>query len=93
MLTNLVGNAVKFTKSGKITVAIELGKSRNKQIQLKITVADTGIGIVQKNLERLFEPFTQNDNSTTRHYGGTGLGLTISRNLVELMGGEIWADS
>lgn len=93
VLTNLVGNAVKFTKSGKITVAIELGKSRNKQIQLKFTVADTGIGIVQKNLERLFEPFTQNDNSTTRHYGGTGLGLTISRNLVELMGGEIWAES
>lgn len=93
ILTNLVGNAVKFTKHGEIIVAIEQGISRNNQIQLKFSVQDTGIGIAQENLERLFEPFTQNDNSTTRHYGGTGLGLTISRNLVEMMGGNIWAES
>lgn len=67
--------AVKFTKSGKITVAIELGKSRNKQIQLKFTVADTGVALSRKIWNGSLNPFTQNDNSTTRHYGGTRTGL------------------
>jgi len=93
ILTNLVGNAVKFTSSGEIEVAISCEERNENQDQLKFTIRDTGIGIAQSNLERLFEPFTQNDNSTTRHYGGTGLGLTISRNLVELMGGRLWAES
>lgn len=68
-------------------------ESRENQQQLKFSVQDTGIGIAKDNLERLFEPFTQNDNSTTRHYGGTGLGLSISRNLVEMMGGKLTAQS
>lgn len=93
VLTNLVGNAVKFTSAGTIRVLISLEERRENQYQLKFSVRDTGIGIAPNNLERLFEPFTQNDNSTTRHYGGTGLGLSISRNLVELMGGNLWAES
>jgi PAS domain S-box-containing protein len=93
VLTNLVGNAVKFTKSGDITVTVSPAGSLDNRQQLKFSVKDTGIGINHKNLEKLFEPFTQSDNSTTRHYGGTGLGLTISRNLVEIMGGALWAES
>lgn len=93
VLTNLVGNAVKFTSSGEIEVAISQEEHRGNMQQLKFSVRDTGIGIAQKNLEQLFEPFTQNDNSTTRHYGGTGLGLSISRNLIEMMGGKLWAES
>lgn len=93
VLTNLVGNAVKFTSSGEIRLMISQVESRENQQQLKFSVQDTGIGIAKDNLERLFEPFTQNDNSTTRHYGGTGLGLSISRNLVEMMGGKLTAES
>ncbi len=93
VLTNLVGNGVKFTSSGEIEVAISQEENQGNRYQLKFSVRDSGIGIAQKNLERLFEPFTQNDNSTTRHYGGTGLGLSISRNLVEMMGGRLWAES
>jgi signal transduction histidine kinase/ActR/RegA family two-component response regulator len=88
VLLNLVGNAVKFTERGKITVSVE---KHGKDIVF--TIADTGIGIVPANLNKLFEPFTQADGSITRRYSGTGLGLAISKELVELMGGKIWAES
>ncbi len=93
VLINLVGNAVKFTSAGEIEVKISQAESRKHQHQLTFSVRDTGIGIAPDNLERIFESFTQNDNSTTRHYGGTGLGLSISRNLVSLMGGQLSAES
>jgi signal transduction histidine kinase/ActR/RegA family two-component response regulator len=88
VLNNLVGNAIKFTHAGRVTISVraepELGPGG-----LHVTVADTGIGITPDIQSRLFEPFSQGDSSTSRHYGGTGLGLTISRQLVELLGGRI----
>jgi CheY-like chemotaxis protein len=89
VLLNLAGNAVKFTDRG--TVRIEV--SRLDGAQVKIVVADSGIGITAEQLDRLFRRFTQADSSTTRRYGGTGLGLAISKTLVELMGGTIGAQS
>jgi signal transduction histidine kinase/ActR/RegA family two-component response regulator len=89
VLLNLAGNAVKFTERG--TVRIEV--SRLDGAQVKIIVADSGIGITAVQLDRLFRRFTQADSSTTRRYGGTGLGLAISKTLVELMGGTIGAQS
>jgi len=89
VLLNLAGNAVKFTERG--TVVIEV--SRLGETQLKISVTDSGIGITEEQLDRLFRRFTQADSSTTRRYGGTGLGLAISKTLVELMGGSIGAQS
>ena len=89
VLTNLVGNAIKFTSQGGITVGVQGTDSS----QLHFWVRDTGIGIAAEKQESIFEAFTQADNSTTRHYGGTGLGLTISSNLVLLMGGRIWLES
>jgi signal transduction histidine kinase/CheY-like chemotaxis protein len=89
VLLNLAGNAVKFTERG--TVRIEV--SRLDQGRLKISVDDSGIGIIAEQLDRLFRRFTQADSSTTRRYGGTGLGLAISKTLVELMGGTIGAQS
>ena len=88
VLANLVGNAIKFTERGK--VVIELGWARGR---LRVAVRDTGIGIAPETLERLFQPFAQADASTTRKYGGTGLGLVLSKRLVELMHGEIHAES
>jgi len=89
VLLNLASNAVKFTERG--TVAIEV--SRLDGAQVKVSVADSGIGIAAEQLDRLFRRFTQADSSTTRRYGGTGLGLAISKTLVELMGGTIGAQS
>ncbi len=91
VLVNLLGNAVKFTNQGEIIVAVDYEPSqdeRGKQSML-LTVSDTGIGISPSKIEMIFDGFTQADGSMTRRYGGTGLGLTISRNLVRLMGGEI----
>ena len=93
VLTNLLGNAVKFTEEGGIAVRVVCVEEDEDEILLRISVADTGIGIPKESLERVFEHFSQVDASTTRKYGGTGLGLTISRQLVELMGGEVGVES
>jgi PAS domain S-box-containing protein len=94
IMVNLLGNAIKFTQEGEIMVSIEkVGepyiKHDRKFLNLLIHVADTGIGISREKLHKIFESFTQADTSTTRKYGGTGLGLTISRSLAELMGGHL----
>src|SRR5262245_18986468 len=93
ILTNLVNNAVKFTERGEIRVKIELLERTGDKVQLKFSVRDTGIGMTQEQAAKLFQPFSQADMSTTRKHGGTGLGLTICRRLVELMGGQIWLES
>lgn len=88
VLTNLLGNAVKFTEHGSVTLSVT-----PMQEQLHITITDTGIGIAAERLHAIFDPFTQADASMSRRFGGTGLGTTISKQLVELMGGRIWAES
>src|SRR5213076_2134831 len=93
ILTNFVNNAVKFTERGEIGLNIELVERTGEKVQLKFSVRDTGIGMTREQSAKLFQPFTQADMSTTRKHGGTGLGLTISRRLVELMGGRIWLES
>jgi signal transduction histidine kinase/DNA-binding response OmpR family regulator len=93
ILTNLVNNAVKFTERGEIRLDIELIERTGEKVQLKCSVRDTGIGMTPDQSAKLFQPFTQADMSTTRKHGGTGLGLTICRRLVELMGGRIWFES
>jgi signal transduction histidine kinase/ActR/RegA family two-component response regulator len=91
VLTNLIGNAIKFTDAGHI--AIGWKRQTGEGDTIHFWVHDTGIGIAAEKQNSIFEAFTQADNSTTRHYGGTGLGLTISRTLVHLMGGKIWLES
>ena len=93
ILTNLVVNAIKFTATGSITLKIHMEHENELQTTLRFLVSDTGIGIPAEKLELIFAPFTQADGSTTRSYGGTGLGLTISRQLAELMGGSIGVES
>jgi len=96
VLVNLISNAIKFTQRGEVVVTVST-KRRSAGTQsildLQFTVRDTGIGISREQHDTIFQPFTQADNSTTREYGGTGLGLTISRRLVEMMGGRIWMES
>ncbi|MDQ8733582.1 PAS domain S-box protein [Paenibacillus sp. LHD-38] len=93
VLINLIGNAIKFTNSGGVSLRVDLMERIDpKQYQLLFTVKDTGIGIPSDQMGLLFKPFSQVDSSTTRKFGGTGLGLAICKNLVELMGGEIWAE-
>ncbi len=89
VLINLVGNAVKFTAHGAIDVTV----SRQREGTIRFEVRDSGIGIPVEKLQTIFEPFTQADGSHSRQYGGTGLGLTITRRLVDLMGGRLWAES
>jgi len=93
ILTNLVNNAIKFTQRGEIRVKIELLEQTGEKAQLRFSVRDTGIGMTREQAAKLFQPFSQADSSTTRKYGGTGLGLTICRRLVELMGGQIWLET
>ncbi len=91
VLINLVGNAIKFTEEGEVTVRVMA--EQGKQDYLHFVVEDTGIGIEESRIEQIFKPFVQSDGSISRRYGGTGLGTTISRQLVEKMGGEIWVES
>jgi PAS domain S-box-containing protein len=93
ILINLANNAVKFTDTGEIVVSTDLVKKNKDRITLKFSVSDTGIGLTEEQAGKLFQSFTQADTSTTRKYGGTGLGLTISKRLVEMMDGEIWVES
>jgi two-component system sensor histidine kinase/response regulator len=93
VIVNLVGNAIKFTEAGTIIVNAELEANASEEVCLHISVSDTGMGIPLEKQHIIFESFAQADGSTTRRFGGTGLGLTISRQLVELMGGHIWVES
>ncbi|GAB4141386.1 MAG: hypothetical protein Kow0040_30070 [Thermogutta sp.] len=93
ILINLIGNAVKFTEVGEVRVVARLVREAEQPSLLQIDVIDTGIGMTEEQLSRLFQPFSQGDSSTTRKYGGTGLGLTISKRLAEMLGGDITARS
>ncbi len=93
ILINLVNNAIKFTEKGDIVVATKAVDRSNGRVCLEFSVSDTGIGMTEDQMTELFKPFTQADTSTTRKFGGTGLGLTISKRLVEMMDGDIWAKS
>ncbi|MBF0101494.1 MAG: response regulator [Desulfobacterales bacterium] len=93
ILINLTSNAIKFTDTGEIVMKVKLLEKHEKIVSLRFEVKDTGIGIEQDKVSKLFESFAQADGSTTRKYGGTGLGLTISKRLVEMMNGRIWIES
>ncbi len=93
IMINLMGNALKFTTQGAVTLEIRKEREDDRTVTLRFLIIDTGIGIPTEKLEAIFAPFTQADGSTTRSYGGTGLGLTISRQLAELMGGSIGVES
>ncbi len=93
VVVNLVGNAIKFTDEGEVALKAQVEAEDGEDRILHFTVSDTGIGIPPEKQKVIFDPFTQADNSTTRKYGGSGLGLTISTRLVRMMGGEIWVES
>lgn len=93
ILTNLISNAIKYTEKGSIDVSISRLSSVNDSIELQFSVKDTGIGISKESLSQLFQPFTQLDSSSTRKYGGTGLGLIICKHLVEMLKGKIRVES
>ena len=93
VLVNLSNNAVKFTEEGEIVISAALMEMGEEQVKVRFGVRDTGIGLTEEQRGKLFQAFSQADASTTRKYGGTGLGLTISKKLVEMMGGEIWVES
>lgn len=93
ILINLLGNAVKFTEIGEVILNVDVESQSGNKILLHFKVEDSGIGIEKDKIEKIFESFTQADGSTTRRFGGTGLGTSISKMLVELMGGRIWVES
>ena len=93
VLVNLAGNAIKFTKQGEIVLRVEREAESSAGVLLHFSVQDTGIGIAPEKQAAIFEPFTQADNSMSRRFGGTGLGLTICMKLVEMMGGRLWLES
>ncbi len=93
VVLNLVGNAIKFTERGSVTLRVTEAETEHDHTSLQFSVSDTGIGIPADKHQLIFDSFTQADGSTTRKYGGTGLGLAISRRLVEMMGGRIWVES
>jgi signal transduction histidine kinase/DNA-binding response OmpR family regulator len=93
VILNLAGNAVKFTAHGEVVLRVQSLACNDSRQELQFTVSDTGIGVAKELQEAIFNPFSQGDASTTRRFGGTGLGLTISRRLVAMAGGKIWMDS
>jgi two-component system, sensor histidine kinase and response regulator len=93
IVVNLIGNAIKFTDRGEIALQTEVREQTSRTVELHVAVRDTGIGIPKDKQDSIFDAFTQADNSSSRKYGGTGLGLTISTRLVALMGGKIWLES
>ncbi len=93
VIINLTGNAIKFTDKGEVALKVQVEATHDYEFTLRFTVADSGIGVPKEKLQLIFDPFSQADTSTTRKYGGTGLGLTISSRLVEMMGGKIWVES
>ncbi|CAA6606397.1 Hybrid sensory kinase (modular protein) [Rhodospirillaceae bacterium LM-1] len=93
ILINLLNNAVKFTEKGEIRLKVEKIEEAGDKVKLRFGVRDTGIGMTKEQIAKLFQAFSQADSSTTRKYGGTGLGLTISKKLVEMMGGQIWVEA
>ncbi len=93
ILINYANNAIKFTESGEISIAVRLLEEMGNQVRLRFEVRDTGIGLTDEQMARLFQSFQQADTSTTRRYGGTGLGLAICKSLAELMGGEVGVES
>lgn len=93
IVVNLMGNAIKFTAEGEVVMSVEKQSEAHDEVCLHFKVSDTGIGIPEEKMERLFKAFSQVDMSTTRKYGGTGLGLAISSQLVQMMRGEVWVES
>ncbi|WP_348269444.1 response regulator [Edaphobacter paludis] len=93
VIINLVGNAIKFTEKGEVVLRVASEGENDGQVRLHFSISDTGIGIAVDKQAKIFEAFSQADNSTSRNFGGTGLGLTISRKLVEIMGGRLWVES
>jgi len=93
VLLNLLGNAIKFAEQGPVTVCVRMEESNDRNVKLRFSVTDHGIGIPPEKQQMIFEAFSQADASTTRKFGGTGLGLTICSRLVKLMGGNIWVES
>ena len=93
IISNLTTNAIKFTSQGEVNIAVRIADEIDDKVKLHFSVTDTGIGLTNEQIEILFAAFTQADNSMTRKYGGTGLGLTITKQLVNLMNGEIWVES
>ncbi len=93
ILVNLLGNAIKFTETGEVVLTVERDRESHAPGCLHFCVSDTGMGISRAQIAKLFQSFTQADSSTTRRFGGTGLGLTIVKRLVELMGGRVWVES
>ncbi|MBL4716652.1 MAG: PAS domain S-box protein [Bacteroidia bacterium] len=93
ILLNLIGNAIKFTKNGRVAVNVVAGEKKNNSQTLKFSITDNGIGIPKNQISKIFDSFSQAEQSTTRKFGGTGLGLTITNKLIELQGGEIWVAS
>jgi signal transduction histidine kinase/CheY-like chemotaxis protein len=93
IVLNLVGNAVKFTAEGEVVLRVERVEESETEVTLHFSVSDTGVGIPLEKQQSIFEGFTQADNSTSRKFGGTGLGLTISSRLIEAMGGRVWVES
>jgi PAS domain S-box-containing protein len=93
VLLNIVGNAIKFTNKGAVLVKTSLRGRSAGRVTLEFSVRDTGIGMSEETMSRLFQPFTQADSSTSRNYGGSGLGLSISQRLIHMMGGDVWVES
>src|SRR5438552_18418296 len=93
VIVNLVGNAIKFTDTGEVRLNVEVAESVGDRHLMHFTVSDSGIGILDEKQKLIFEPFSQADSSTTRKYGGSGLGLTISSRLAQVMGGKMWVES